>query len=278
MGLFLIEKSEAFAVFKNFKAQVENETNSFIRALRMDRGGEFTSQEFNNFCEVNGIHRQLTVAYTPQHNRVAKRNNRTIMNMVRSMIFAKKLPNSFWPEAINWIVHVLNRNPTLTIKNKTPEEAWSGAKPSVEHFRDFGCIAHVHVLDNNRTKLDDKSLSCVLLGVSEESKGYRLYDPTFQRIIISRVVVFEEDMKWDWDKIYEGSIMCELEWGDSEEDTITYDENEKESESDLEADIEGENFSSESLTNMSFPSSTEEMNRRPPVWMRDYTIGEGLFE
>jgi len=127
--------------------------------------------------------------------------------MVRSIISAKKLPKSFWPEAVNWTVHVLNRNPTLAVKNKTPEEAWSGVK----HFRVFNCIAHVHVPGSNRTKLDDKSLSCVLLGVSEESKAYRLYDPTSQRIIISRDVVFKEDMNWDWDKIYEGSIMCELE-------------------------------------------------------------------
>ena len=133
--------------------------------LRTDRGGEFTSQEFINFCDVNGIRRQLTTAYTPQQNGVTERKNRTIMNMVRSMISEKQLPKNFWPEAVNWTVHVLNRSPTVAVKNKTPEEAWSGVKPSVEHFRVFGCVSHVHVPDSKRTKLDDKSLSCVLLGV-----------------------------------------------------------------------------------------------------------------
>ena len=90
----------------------------------------------------------------------------------------------------------------MAVKHKTPEEAWSGVKPSVEHFRVFGCISHVHVPDSKRTKLDDKSLRCVLLGVSEESKGYRLYDPISQRIITSRDVVFKEDKNWDWDKKY----------------------------------------------------------------------------
>ena len=56
--------------------------------------------------------------------------------------------------------------------------------------------------NNKRTKLDDKSLSCVLLGVSEVSKAYRLYDPISLRIIISRDVVFKEDKNWDWDKKY----------------------------------------------------------------------------
>ena len=53
----------------------------------------------------------------------------------------------------------------------TPEEAWSRSKPSVDHFRVFGCISHVHIPDNKRTNLDDKSVRCVLLRVSEESKA-----------------------------------------------------------------------------------------------------------
>ena len=77
----------------------------------------------------------------------------------------------------------------------TLKEAWSGIKPLVEYFRVFGCISHVHVPDSKRTKLDDKSQICVLLGVSEESKAYRLYNHISQRIIISRDVVFEEDKR-----------------------------------------------------------------------------------
>lgn len=52
---FLVEKSEAFVTFKAYKARVEKETGMFIRSLRTDRGGQFTSQEFTNFCKVNGI-------------------------------------------------------------------------------------------------------------------------------------------------------------------------------------------------------------------------------
>ena len=50
--------------------------------------------------------------------------------------------------------------------------------------------------------MEDKSFTCVLLGVSEESKAYRLYDPIAKKIVISRDVVFEEDKSWDWDKSY----------------------------------------------------------------------------
>lgn len=135
MGLFLAEKSEAFAVFKSFKIHVEKATNKSLKGLRTDRGGEFTSREFNEFCSAHGLQRQLTAAYSPQQNGVAERKNRTIMNLVRSMLSEKKVPKTFWPEAVNWAMHILNRSPTLAVKDKTPEEAWSGIKPSVQHFR-----------------------------------------------------------------------------------------------------------------------------------------------
>ncbi|GKA00599.1 retrovirus-related pol polyprotein from transposon TNT 1-94 [Tanacetum coccineum] len=145
------------------------------------------------------------------------------MNMVRSMLSGKKVPKSFWPEAVNWTVHILNRSPALIVKNKCPEEAWSGFKPSVSYFKVFGSIAHVHILDCKRTKLDDKSKKCVFLGVSEESKAYRLYNPISQNIIVSRDVVFDEDSSWDWEKSHKEAALVGLEWG---ENTPTAESNE----------------------------------------------------
>ncbi|KAG7557256.1 Reverse transcriptase RNA-dependent DNA polymerase [Arabidopsis suecica] len=138
----LHEKSEAFATFKIFKASVEKEINGFIACLRTDRGGEFTSNEFGEFCKSHGISRQLTASFTPQQNEVAERKNRTIMNA--------------------------NRSPTAAVENMTPEEAWSGSKPVVEYFRVFGCIGYVHIPDQKRRKLDDKSKKCIFLGVKEK--------------------------------------------------------------------------------------------------------------
>ena len=87
---------------------------------------------------------------------------------------------------------MLNRSPTVAVEEMTPEECWSGIKPNVDYFRVFGCIAHVHVCDKGRKKLDERSHKCVFVGVSEESKAYRLYDPKTNKIIVSRDVVFDE--------------------------------------------------------------------------------------
>lgn len=132
------------------------------------------------------------------------------------MLSEKQIPKTFWPEAVNWTIYVLNWSPTLAVKNVTPKEAWSGSKPLVEHFRVFGGVAHVHVPDVRRTKLNAKSTTCVLLGLSEESKAYILYDPVAKKIVISRDVVFEESKSWSWDKSYGEQVVADLEWGDVE--------------------------------------------------------------
>lgn len=106
---FLKEKSEAFNFFKLFKSKVELEAGKSIKCLRTDRGGEYTSNEFSDYCKEQGIRRQLTTAYTPQQNGIAERKNHTFMNMVRSMLSTRKVPRIFWTEAVNWTFYVLNR-------------------------------------------------------------------------------------------------------------------------------------------------------------------------
>ena len=63
---FLKEKLEAFEKFKIFKNKVENESRAKIKSLRLDRGGEFTSREFNTFCEEHGVRRQLSSPHMPE--------------------------------------------------------------------------------------------------------------------------------------------------------------------------------------------------------------------
>lgn len=105
---FLSEKSEALHYFKEFRVLVEKEVDESIKCLRTDRGGEFNSVEFDQYCKENGIKRQLTTDYTPQQNGVVERKNRTVMNLVRAMLAGKQVPKTFWPEAVNWAVYVLN--------------------------------------------------------------------------------------------------------------------------------------------------------------------------
>ncbi|CAN0929148.1 Retrovirus-related Pol polyprotein from transposon TNT 1-94, partial [Linum grandiflorum] len=87
---------ETFEAFKKLKALVEKESGRYIKALRSDRGGEYMSDNFRRFCEEPGIRRFLSVPRSPQQNGVIERKNRTVLNMVRSMLKSKNLPKELW--------------------------------------------------------------------------------------------------------------------------------------------------------------------------------------
>ncbi|CAJ2655081.1 unnamed protein product [Trifolium pratense] len=269
---FLSEKSSVLEMFKKFKAMVEKETSDAICCLRTDRGGEFTSTDFNTFCSLHGIKRQLTVAYTPHQNGVVERKNRTIMNMVRSMLSGKGIPKKFWAEAVNWSVFVQNRSPTVAVKDMTPEEAWSGLKPAVHFFKVFGCIGYVHVSDAQRKKLDNKSVKCILLGISEESKAYKLYDPISRKVIVSRDVVFAENEKWNWKTNENDNI--DLEDLSEKEEAKSHNEPAEDNNTPNPHNEQGS--SSEEVGNQSNTSSENEdlgtRARRPPGWLNDFEV------
>ena len=119
---FLKEKSEAFEKFQIFKALVENKSGMKIKCLRSDNGGEFTSNEFNEFCESHGIKRQFSSARTPQQNGVVERKNRIVQEAARTMLNEAKLSDYFWREAIYTDVYTLNGAQIRVNKDKTPYE------------------------------------------------------------------------------------------------------------------------------------------------------------
>lgn len=198
---FLKKKAEAFEFFKRFRKMVEKTTEKQIKAVRSDRGGEYTSTEFLNYCEAEGIRRFLRAPYSPQQNGVAERKNRTIVDMARSMLQSKSMPKEFWAEAVQCAVYVQNRCPHQKLNDKTPQEMWSGRKPTVSHLRIFGSIAYAHVPDQRRTKLEDKSKKYIFVGHDEKTKGYKLYNPESQRVIVSRDVRVDEHNKWNWNSV-----------------------------------------------------------------------------
>lgn len=191
---FLKHKSEAFAMFKEFKAVAENWTGHQVKVLRSDNGGEYNSTKFDEYCKECGIVHQLSTPYTPQQNGVAERLNRTLEDSARSMLLHHNVDPRLWAEAVATAVYIKNRSYTRALNRLTPEEIWSGRKPTVSHLRVFGCDAYAHVPDECRTKFDPKSKKCIFVGYSEVSKAYRLYNPESRRLTTSRDVTFNESV------------------------------------------------------------------------------------
>ena len=80
--------------------------------------------------------------------------------------------------------------------NKTPQEIWNGRKPGFSDLSVFCRIVYVHVPDERRSKLDDKSEKLVLIGYDMNSKGYKQYNSSNEKTIISRDVEFDEEGAW----------------------------------------------------------------------------------
>ena len=111
------------------------------------------------------------------------------MDMVRSMMAYSDLPLSFWGEALQTAVYLLNHSPSKSVSS-TPYELWKGRKPILLELAVWGCNAQIRVPSQLRTKLEPKSFPGIFIGYATGSKGYRFYDPEKKRLIESRDVVF----------------------------------------------------------------------------------------
>ena len=129
--LYLMKhKSESFEKFKELRNEFEKQTGKCIKILRSDRGGEYFLDQFKDHLKDNDIISQLTPPGTPQHNGVVERRNRSLSDMVCSMMSMSELPVSFWGYALETAIYLLNRVPTKSVPN-TPYELWTGKKPSL---------------------------------------------------------------------------------------------------------------------------------------------------
>ncbi|UYV74792.1 hypothetical protein LAZ67_12001004 [Cordylochernes scorpioides] len=135
---------------------------------------------------------RITMPYTPQQNGSAERENRTLIEAARSMIYAKNMSLKLWAEAVNTATYVLNRTGPTQIEGKTPYELWFDKKPAVDHFRIFGTECLVHVPDEKRRKLDAKSEKGILVGYCSNKDGYRIWMPNSNKVVTSRDVIFKE--------------------------------------------------------------------------------------
>lgn len=190
---FLKKKSDAFQVFKQYKAEMENMTGRKIKCIRSDNGLEYVNGDFSRFLVENGISHQTTCPYSPQQNGVAERANRTLVEMSRCLLENSKLPQYLWAEAVNTASYIRNRSPTKMLNGKTPYELWVGRKPSVKHFKIFGCQAVVLQKGAKNGKFEPKGIKLTFIGYENYSKGYRLYDLKNRKFYKARDVIFFED-------------------------------------------------------------------------------------
>jgi hypothetical protein len=101
-----------------------------------------------------GIVSQFTPAGMPRCSGVSKRRNRTLLDMVRSMMSLTDLQLSFWGYALETAAFTLNRAPSKSVE-MTPYELWFGNKPKLSFLKVWGCDVYMKKLQPD--KLEPKA-------------------------------------------------------------------------------------------------------------------------
>ena len=99
----------------------------------------------------------------------------------------------FWAGAIDCAIYLSNHCPVCSVQGKDPQQAWSRKKPTVSHLHVFRSIAYAYVPDQERSKLVDKNKKYVFIGYDPTSKGYKLYNSSTGKVIVSRDVEFDKE-------------------------------------------------------------------------------------
>ncbi|CAD6975579.1 unnamed protein product [Tilletia controversa] len=170
---------------------LENLLATKVHVLRTDGGGEYTSKAFESWLAGKGIVHQITPPYTPQHNGIAERKNRTIKEMVSAMMIDSGIPSAYWDWAVQYSIII---QLTLTVRDGVSGwERLYKRKPDLAKLQPFGCNVWVHSAAETRVKSDfttPKSFRGLYLGLTFEGGAAVLVKET-GRIIVSREVTFE---------------------------------------------------------------------------------------
>ena len=130
--------------------------------------------------------------------------------MARSMLKGKGLPNMLWAKAINIASYILNRSLTKAVRYKTLFESWHKRKPMVNQLKVFGYIAYAHIPSLEREKFDENGGKYIFISYIGESKGFHLLNAKRNKLVISRDVIFDELVAWQWEENVQESKNLEV--------------------------------------------------------------------
>ena len=117
---------------------------------------------------------------TPQHNGVSERHNRTLLDIVQSMMYLTDLPLSFWGYALETAAFTLKRAPSKSVET-TPYELWFSKKLKLSFLKVWGCDAYVEKFHPD--KLEPKSEKCVFIGYPKEKCWVHLLSQIRRQVI-----------------------------------------------------------------------------------------------
>lgn len=187
---FVKNKTEIKSYMKRFIMESENETGNKVKIFRSDNGTEFVNNDLKEFFESKGIIHQFSVVYTPEQNGRAEREMRILVEAARTMLCARNLPTFLWAEAVNTAAYVINRTGKSSVVGKSPYELWLGKTYDISDLKVFGAPVYAHIPKQRRQKWDQKAEKGIMVGYGTTTKGYRIYIPEKNEVVLKRDVIF----------------------------------------------------------------------------------------
>lgn len=191
-------KTHTVPILRNFFVMVKNQFQNVVKNFRSDNGSKFLSKECQNLLSEFGILHQRTCVYTPQKNGRVERKHRTIVQVARSILFGATLPVKFWDEAILHATYLLNRWPSIVVDWKTPFEVLYERPVDYAKLKNFRCLAYATVTSPHKDKFTPRAFKCVFMGYTLGNKGYKLFDYVTNKFIVSRDVIFHQQVYPFW--------------------------------------------------------------------------------
>jgi hypothetical protein len=149
-------------------------TGNRAKTLRTDNGTEFVNSDLKTVLRKLGVKHEKTIPYTPEQNGAVERDNRTLVEIGRTLLHATSLPEGLWSEMINTAVYLHNRIPNRKDKI-SPYEWMTGKKPEIDHLRIIASRTFVSIPKSQRTKWEKTSWMGILVGYGNSRKFYRIY-------------------------------------------------------------------------------------------------------
>nr|GEZ84397.1 retrovirus-related Pol polyprotein from transposon TNT 1-94 [Tanacetum cinerariifolium] len=189
---FLRSKDKTPKVLIDFLRLVQRGLQAQVRIVRTDKDTEFLNQTLHAYFAREGILHQMLVAQTPEQNGVVERQNRTLVEVARTMLSAAKVLLFFWADVIATTCFTQNHSLVIPRHEKTPYHIINDQKPSVKFFHIFGSLCYIVRDGENHDKMKKKGDACIFVGYSTQSRAYRVFNKRTRVIMESIHVNFDE--------------------------------------------------------------------------------------
>jgi Reverse transcriptase (RNA-dependent DNA polymerase) len=187
-------KDQALQAYKGFANWAQMQHGVRIKRLRLDRGGEYTGNEFTKFLQSQGTKCHLTTHDMPQHNGIAKSLNRHILERVRAMLHHAGLPKNLWGKATLFAVWLKNCTSTKVLGKVTPFEQLNKYKPNFKDVPEWGQHVWVHMPGNSKLEargMEARGMEAHWVGYDEDSThAHRIYWPNKHRVSVECDIKF----------------------------------------------------------------------------------------